>query len=500
MYLSCPSNLSISHHFLLSLVSADTLPPMSTMAAIHSPPPALPTPSSSDGRRSTAPAAPKLRDSCQVCASSKLKCSKEKPTCSRCAKRGLICEYVTSKRWGRKHEDRSRNNSGSNTSPKSTPTNTIYGTQPLPPPNSWFAPNSTISSTDPVPSPGVVHPSSRASTSGASSDLFPSLLSPVDQSLSSTLTDSITDLNNSFASPIFFSVPDLPDSDILGQSHVFSTGVDGSSNGSTNLFDTFPVSEDAMSDLLALSTPRSPSNSRASTYSDAQSYQGPRVADAPCFCLVRALGLMEQLFLKPSTPCTTSATQGLDKDITVPTIQAVMAKNEHTIEDVSTMLRCSCSQDGYLLTIMSLIVFKVLSWYAAAAAARKTPSSSSGKQSVQSSDSSYSRHSSLSEQVVQDPVVIGSYSLEGEDSARMARQLVLSELHRVQRLLNQLSTKLKAQAAKSGADTPNSLGGGDSDSETTLPLSGLMLDQLGVDLRKQLKALSLEIVEGLRGE
>lgn len=102
--------------------------------------------------------------------------------------------------------------------------------------------------------------------------------------------------------------------------------------------------------------------------------------------------------------------------------------------------------------------------------------------------------------MVQDPVVIGSYYLEGDDSARMARQLVLSELHRVQRLLNQLSTKLKVQAAKSGADTPNSLGGGDSDSETTLPLSGLMLDQLGVDLRKQLKALSLEIVEGLRGE
>ena len=293
-------------------------------------------------------------------------------------------------------------------------------------------------------------------------------------------------------------MPDLPDSDILGQSHFFSTGVDSSSNGSTNLFDTFPVFEDAMSDLLALSTPRSPSNSRASTSSDAQSYRGPRVADAPCFCLVRALGLMKQLFPKPSTPCTTSATQGLDKDTTIPTIQAVMAKNEHTIEAVSTMLQCSCSQDGYLLTIMSLIVFKVLSWYAAAA--RKTPSSDDDNQSVQSSRTFHSRQSSLSEQVVQDPVVVGSYRLEGEDSARMARQLVLSELHRVQRLLNQLSAKLKAQAAKSGADTPNSLSDGNSDSEAALPLSKLMLDQLEVDLRKRLRALSLEIVEGLRGE
>lgn len=469
------------------------------MAVIHSPPPGLPTPSSSTGRRHTAPAAPKLRDSCQVCASSKLKCYKEKPSCSRCAKRGLICEYVATKRGGRKHDDQSGNNGSGNTSPQSTATNPFNGTQPLPPLNSWFAPSSNISTTDLMPSPGVVQPS-RASTSGASSDPFPSLLSPVDQSLSSALTDSITDLNNPFPSPTSFSVPDLPDSDVLGQPQFFSTEFDSSSNESNNLFDDFPAFDDAISDLLALSTPHSPPNSRAPTSisSNAQSYQGPSVADAPCFCLVQALGLMKQLFPNPSTPCTTSATQSLDKDTAVPTIQAVMAKNEHTIEAVSAMLQCPCSQDGYLLTIMSLIVFKILSWYAAAA--RQTPSSDDDNQSVQSSPTFHSHPSSLSEPMVQDTVVFGSSGLEGEDSARMARQLVLSELHRVQRLLNHLSAKLKLQSAKSGADTPNSLGGGNSGSETNLPLSGMMLDQLGVDLRKQLRTLSLDIVEGLRGE
>jgi Aflatoxin regulatory protein/Fungal Zn(2)-Cys(6) binuclear cluster domain len=411
-----------------------------------------------------------------------LKCYKEKPTCSRCAKRGLTCQYVATKRGGRKHENRSGITNSSNTSPGATPT--ANATQHLPPLSSWFTPNST---TDPLPSPGVIYPSPKPTTSGASFNLFSNLHSPADQSLSSTFTDLTTDLDDFFASPLSFSVPDTSDTDLLGQAHFFSTGGDNccSSKGPATLFDTFP---------------RSPPNSRASPASDAQSYHGSRAADSPCSCLVRALGLMKQLFPSPSAGCMTSTIQGLDRPTALPTIQAVIAKNEHTIEAVSTMLQCSCSQDGYLLTIMSLIVFKVLSWYAAAA--RKTPSSGDDSHSVQSPRTSHSPHSPHSEQVLQDPAVVGSYCLDGVDSARMAAQLVLSELHRVQRLVNQLSTKLKVQAAKNagGTDTPNSLGYENAESETTLPLSAIMLDQLEVDIRKRLRALSLEIVEGLKRE
>ncbi|EMF17167.1 uncharacterized protein SEPMUDRAFT_34261, partial [Sphaerulina musiva SO2202] len=40
----------------------------------------------------------KLRDSCEICASAKVRCSKEKPSCSRCINRGLKCEYGLSRR------------------------------------------------------------------------------------------------------------------------------------------------------------------------------------------------------------------------------------------------------------------------------------------------------------------------------------------------------------------------------------------------------------------
>ncbi len=55
------------------------------------------------------------------------------------------------------------------------------------------------------------------------------------------------------------------------------------------------------------------------------------------------------------------------------------------------------------------------------------------------------------------------------------------------------------QMVKNGglADTPNSLGSENVDSEMTLPLSAVVLEHLKVDLRKWLGALSLEIVEGL---
>lgn len=122
--------------------------------------------------------------------------------------------------------------------------------------------------------------------------------------------------------------------------------------------------------------------------------------------------------------------------------------------------------------------------------------------SVRSPHTSHSRHQSYSEQVLQDAAVVGSYCLDGEDSARMAAQLVLSELHRVQRLVNQLSAKLKIQVARnSGVEAKGSNASFDSpDSELTLPFSTEMLSRLEIDLRRRLKALSLEIVEGLKRE
>ena len=456
------------------------------MAEVHPPRPGLPTPSSSTHRHTTARDRPKLRNSCHACASSKLKCSQEKPTCSRCAKRGLTCEYIAAKQGGRKPNSHSssanRGNDVSNTAVNAN--DNVH----LPSQADWSAPSSLNTSTDPLRTPGFMYPSPKANVSG-SSDMLQDFFSPMDQTLSSTSTDTGTDLDDFFTSPIVTS-GDMSDVNIFGIADFRPTGIDSSSNGSENFSDAFPMFEDAVSELLALSVPSSTVKNSTPSSKEVHNNQEVRPTESPCSCLVQALGFMKQLFPSSSNACMTWATQGLDKATAIPTIQAVIARNEATIEAVSTMLKCSCSQDGYLLAVMSLIIFKVLGWYAAVA--RKTPS-------LQGPQACRSRQPSPSEQVLQNPTVVGSYCLDGADSPRMAAQLVLSELHRVRRLVEQLSSKLKVQAAKEGrggaAETPESL---DLDNEMTLPLSAVMCDQLDVDIRKRLKALSFEMIDRLR--
>lgn len=198
----------------------------------------------------------------------------------------------------------------------------------------------------------------------------------------------------------------------------------------------------------------------------------------------------EELSPSPLNPCMTWATH-LDNATAIPTIQAVIARNEAIIEAVSTTLQCSCSQDAYLLSVMSLIIFKVLGWYAAVA--RKTPNLQSPHLACRS------RPPSPFKPVLQNPTIVGgSYCLDGADSARTAAQLVLSELYRVRRLVDQLLSKLKAQAAKKGrgaVETPESM---DLDDGMARSLSAVMYDQLDNDLRRRLRAFSCEMLDRLR--
>ncbi|KAK1763352.1 aflatoxin regulatory protein-domain-containing protein [Phialemonium atrogriseum] len=505
------------------------------MAASHSPGSGIPTPSPSTSRRSAAPAGPKLRDSCYACASSKVKCHKEKPTCSRCAKRGLVCEYVATRRGGRtNHERRSTVSEGSSCTTTASSSSTINVKHSMHPPGNWFATNSMVSA-DYLPSPALVDPSPRPTAPGtSSSSLFPNV-GPVnpDPALSSSGMPeySTADLDDFFASPMSFSMPGTvdPDPDPADQAHFFSTGIDSSSsshgggsasgpgsNGTsaTTLLDTFAFLEDTLFEMHPLSHPRSTPNSGASPANyeqppyQASSTSAAAAADsAPCCCLVQALGFMKQLFPNTSTACAAWAKQDggghHEGTATPPTIQTVIAKNRGTIEAIGSMLQCSCSHDGFLLSLMALIVFKVLRWYAAAAgkgrgAGLTNSSSSSSSSSSSVVDGGSGRHLCHLEQVLHAPAVVGSYCLEGEDSAHMAAQLVLSELHRVQRLVNQLSARLKEcmdGEAAGGADEEGGRGG-----EPGSAFSAVILDHFGMDLRKQLRALSLEIVDGLRKE
>lgn len=418
---------------------------------------------------------PKLRDSCHGCAASKLKCNKEKPTCARCAKRGIPCEYFASRRVGRKQGAR--------------PVHATVVTQTLPPTptvTSWPA-SMSVSETL-TTSPRLTRLSPNPSLPGYS-DSLPGFLTSGDPISASGASLSGFQFDDFLASPISFPILNTPVADCLTDPGPINVRNDTSASldqvGPGSAFD-----QAALKPPL-FSKPVSPRDSRPST---AASF---RPEPSSCCCLARALSLLKEVSPAASVSCQTSTRDNCEPGLAKqPTLQAVIANNQQTIKTVSSMLNCQCSDDGYLLTIMALIVFKIFGLYAIAG--RQT----SGLDPIHGPESG--EMSQLNPQRLPD-----CYSADGESNGRMAAQMVLGELHRAQKLVNSLSPKLKSHGMHSRArsdpmDRATSMHGSgtplaSSDGGTASPLPVTMLHQLEIDLRARLRALSAEIVETLRG-
>jgi hypothetical protein len=220
-----------------------------------------------------------------------------------------------------------------------------------------------------------------------------------------------------------------------------------------------------------------------------------------CSCLMSAVDLLKNLSSKNNATCATFDSHDNAKAISAssqsynPSAQVIVMENRQTIEAVSNMLQCSCSQDAYLLTILSMIVFKVLGRYTAAA--RKQPT----REPIEGYDSPEMKISSSS---------LSSYSYGDENRGRIDAQLILSELHCVQRLVNRLSLRRKGREIAGESEGGRVVGekdaGGDSkitsksdDCEmATATFSATTLDLIEIDLRKCLRNLSSEIINILR--
>ena len=223
--------------------------------------------------------------------------------------------------------------------------------------------------------------------------------------------------------------------------------------------------------------------------------------DEPCTCVAQALGFVQQLYQAPSDG--TSQTASHNANVTC-TVKAIISRNNTIADEVEKFLRCpTCSHNGFMLTILYFLVSRLLGWYAAAArkahSADRTSSLPAQKDDwACSSVDSHSRNSSVSTALSGpgdgSPT---SYFVEGQDSARAAAHMVVNEMHRVRDLVTQLFAQLSLWAAISTSITDSS-SGLDYVENTDWPLSGTILNQLGMDLRKRIKALTTDILSMLR--
>ncbi|EME79823.1 uncharacterized protein MYCFIDRAFT_199474 [Pseudocercospora fijiensis CIRAD86] len=115
----------------------------------------MPASESSKRRRQTVP---KLKESCDCCASAKVRCSREQPSCLRCRQRGFNCEYSISRRAGR--QTRTISNDASSPRQTSSSSASSYTGSPL---------------TSPILPPYSSHPHRRnpSDSSDSSSSYFP---------------------------------------------------------------------------------------------------------------------------------------------------------------------------------------------------------------------------------------------------------------------------------------------------------------------------------------
>ncbi|GFF39942.1 aflatoxin biosynthesis regulatory protein [Aspergillus lentulus] len=379
----------------------------------------------------------KLCDSCHACGLSKVRCSKEKPTCSRCRRRGTACEYVVTKRPGRKPDSRSGGE------PKS-----VHLSHTLPSPES-----STEISHGNFPDPDAFDPLfALPEPFDSTPELHSGPLSTVDSSLSSALTTWCPDFDDFFSFPVSTEDPFSGDCGAV---------YDGASKHPPNLRRRSESSPTVPNDTIYLfGKPVDPSPSdqslpptttigrRASPTSGKESQADFRRSS--CRCLLRALDLLKQFeVIRRET----------DIETILPSIDGVVEVNKQTTDAITGILQCPCSQkDGYLLVLLALIVCKILDRYAAAAIPEK-------KQN-------------------RDP----SCRL---DESPVAGQRVLGELHCIQRVVNQLGPRLKSYGAQ-GASLGHLYHG------TDAPLSVGVGDQLEPELHKRLSKLSSEIISHLR--
>ncbi|RAL16197.1 uncharacterized protein BO97DRAFT_309690, partial [Aspergillus homomorphus CBS 101889] len=398
-------------------------------------------------------ASSKLRKSCDLCAATKVGCTKEKPSCARCAKRDHPCVYSTAKRAGRtsgKNPTRARRDSAL------TMTATMTATaSPSPTFTSAQASDTTNPST---PGGGGLSPSLDLQRQCSPyPDIFGALRSLDENCLSSIPASSFPDLDELFASAV-----GLP----LDQQD------DAAAFFDFTLEDTrtcpFPAPE-------PITLPTSPASAVRPQIDALPSISVPN--SASCQCLARALGLLADL--SPANPgC------GNDPGATIPELpdfERVLAQNEQTSETVRTILQCNCTNDSYLLFTLCLVVFRVIAWYTAATGA------ASGEDPL--------------EPVLQGPA---STDCECEDAQRIAVQRILSKLAGVQASVDLLSQRLRRISVTAGQEEAS-----DPSLHMTGPLAGGihafltpfspgLVNTLETDLRKRLCDLSRAIVERLR--
>ena len=384
-----------------------------------------------------------LRNSCDACAQAKLKCKKEKPTCSRCTKRGIPCRYLFSKRAGRKPSKFSSGSEGRQQKPSQrSPTLDTDASF------SYFGIGETNHAGPSDLSLDFLEPMGRHTISGL--DLTNEGIThdfTIDLPVSWPTNESISGTGSRF-------------SEQRGDSTICGTPMDIDTFASTSLPDTHGLT----TLVSGLPTPNC----------------DPRVGQASetsCMCMQRALQDMQKV--THAGTVWSSTTAGGPSTLLRASLD-VVKNNKEILRGMIEILACQRTHNAHLPALLAFVLSGVINLYAALTMPRPPPAiQDQGLAHPTCSSSSISSAQAAREGHYEDPIHAAAY-------------IIFGELQQIRKLHDQLSRLLKNHASLQESSSSDTM----ASKVIALP-SATMCYTLEADLSKLLEELALAVIQRL---
>ncbi|KAF2017803.1 hypothetical protein BU24DRAFT_420859 [Aaosphaeria arxii CBS 175.79] len=411
----------------------------------------------------------KLRASCDACAASKVKCSKEHPICQRCASNGSQCIYGISRKHGKPGRTRKRN-------PDGTPF--VKASKQRPSPDGSEFGKFRVKAGSPILPELPDLPSETASSvaSWPSTPEWPAtpefeysdfnmtpLLDPLytdadfammdELLLSSTQSPMIDSIPNFESEPTFtdpFAKRDTQEVDFSMQNDFqpLKNFVGGDSvNPMDYTFNASPPFIPPQQAMPEITPPQSPKGSNNSQTSKATN---------PAFSTLRTSVAMPASHCCYSTAYSTLETLTIrtsDNGATIEkTLDSVLSITKVAVQQVMQLLSCPCSSDPHLAMLYSSIASKILTWYQIAAGLKPA---TTGPPSLPSTSPTCSSSSDVSDAFLSPispasmnssafaiaplPLKCGLFEFDAADQEALRRQVVLRELKKCSALVEALA-------------------------------------------------------------
>jgi hypothetical protein len=392
-----------------------------------------------------------LRSSCDACTDVKMACSRGKPTCARCARRGEVCIYGPMKRAGRKKQQHDPSQLQPQPQPQRQPQRKTSGGSRqrsnstrvhLPSPSSSMTirnPSESLPSHQSLSLDLFMHHSEESSNSYA----FTLPLSPEEPEIDPAQRPELRNPND--GQPKEASLIGAEDGNInINASSDMDIGIftpPGVSLGTFDESDWMLLSPDFPQLGLNTYSPPHTSGALGGPVSILESnHTLPEIPQSEG-CLELALNVLGTLTTpRDVCPSTTGnednknrqdsagIDQGISKSAASNGFEDVMRRNLASIDSISPILKCTCATDSGVALILAPIIFQILSWYAAAAGVPCEASFPLGQVS----------------QLPRVPRPVASsmpgYHLNEEGTQdRIVCQTVLSKMHTVRTLVESLS-------------------------------------------------------------